>query len=77
MNQKQEDLTSGLIMNLGIEFMKWKQENADKGLKRLQGKVFFNILSPFIVVEERKLNSESPIPQGGQGGYLQKMRGQR
>jgi hypothetical protein len=40
MNQKQEDLTSGLIMNLGIEFMKWKQENADKGLKRLQGKIF-------------------------------------
>ena len=39
MNQKQEDLTSGLIMNLGIEFMKWKQENADKGLKRMQGKV--------------------------------------
>lgn len=38
MNQKQEDLTSGLIMNLGIEFMKWKQENADKGHKRMQGK---------------------------------------
>jgi len=29
-NAQQEELTASLIMNLGIEFMKWKQENTQK-----------------------------------------------
>jgi hypothetical protein len=29
-NSQQEELTASLIMNLGIEFMKWKQENTEK-----------------------------------------------
>jgi hypothetical protein len=29
-NSQQEELTASLIMNLGIEFMKWKQENTQK-----------------------------------------------
>jgi hypothetical protein len=29
-NCQQEELTASLIMNLGIEFMKWKQENTEK-----------------------------------------------
>ena len=31
-NSQQEELTASLIMNLGIEFMKWKQENTEKML---------------------------------------------
>ena len=29
-NSQQEELTASLIMNLGIEFMKWRQENTER-----------------------------------------------
>ena len=31
-NSQHEELTASLIMNLGIEFMKWRQENTERQL---------------------------------------------
>ena len=36
-NSQQEELTASLIMNLGIEFMKWKQENTEKLIQNNRG----------------------------------------
>jgi hypothetical protein len=39
MFNRQEDLTSSLIMNLGMEFLKWNKENTEKGNIKMQGKL--------------------------------------
>ena len=35
-NSQHEELTASLIMNLGIEFMKWRQENTERQLAMVQ-----------------------------------------